>query len=328
MNKTDSAGRLFAGLSDVREEYLNELDDMAPKRHSRRLPLLLAAVLLLTLLCGTVAAAVRGEGITEFFGEAWLRLTGEAMGAAQEALIRGLSQEIGRSRTVDGVTVTVDSAAVGDDSFQILLRVTGVLPRARADYRFDGFSCWPAESAASMSACGCSFQGGDGAGALLFLVRYTSVAARFTPEGDPVPVELTLRDLTRRGPFGDREKVEAAGEWSFRFDLDLREAFQILSLGDVEAEWETFPERQPFRFTARDVTVTSTGIRFCHDSSRELPDPDQFVAILSDGAEIPCDENLGNPDGEDFLCTAHFRIPVNLNDLAALRIGNTEVRIP
>ena len=105
-------------LSMGREEPLS------PMRFVRRLSTAAAAVLVLLALLGCGAAAVvYGEGIQGFFARQWEQLTGAPMDEGQTALIEHLSQNLNLSQTVDGVTVTLDSATVGSDMFYLLVRV-------------------------------------------------------------------------------------------------------------------------------------------------------------------------------------------------------------
>ena len=90
----------------------------------RRVSGVLAAALLLLALLGCGAAAVVYiQDIQGLFAWRWQQLTGQPMAPEQSALVERLSQEINQSQTVNGVTVTLDSATVGDDVFYLLVRV-------------------------------------------------------------------------------------------------------------------------------------------------------------------------------------------------------------
>ena len=75
-----------------------------------------AAVLLLFLLGCAVVGTVYGQSIQSWFAHYWQAVNHREMSQGQAALIDHLTQDINQSQTVDGVTVTVDSATVGDDT--------------------------------------------------------------------------------------------------------------------------------------------------------------------------------------------------------------------
>ena len=84
--------------------------------HFRRIPIVLIAAIIALLLMGVAAAAaIYGSDIQSWFASQWEALTGQPMSNDQAAIIDHLSQNIGMSRSAEGVTVCVDSATVGND---------------------------------------------------------------------------------------------------------------------------------------------------------------------------------------------------------------------
>ena len=103
--------------------------------HFRRIPTALIAAIIALLLMGVVAAAaIYGSNIQSWFASQWEALTGQPMSNNQTAIIDHLSQDIGTSQSVENVTVSVDSATVGDDCFYLLLRVSGIELSEKCDY--------------------------------------------------------------------------------------------------------------------------------------------------------------------------------------------------
>ena len=142
--------RLFSdAMGEIDTRYIDQVLAFRPavRRHPfRRMPAaLIAAVLALLLMgAGISAAILYGDSIKSWFVYHWNEITGQSMDQGQIAVIDHLSQEIGVSQTVGNVTVTVDSAAVGDDNFYLLLKVEGI--QASDDHSYD-FLQWTVEAA-------------------------------------------------------------------------------------------------------------------------------------------------------------------------------------
>ena len=292
----------------------------------RRLSAAAAALLVLLALLGCGAAAViYGEGIQGFFARQWERLTGAPMDEGQTALIEHLSQNLNLSQTVDGVTVTLDSATVGSDVFYLLVRIDD---RSYArDGTFDQFHIAlepevPQEGALSDSG-GWSTQGVDGEGRRLFLFERP-----FAPsQAGPMEVTLSLTDLCR-GSGSDR-RVAVEGTWEFRFTLDPSQAPPPISLPDTQAVVTDYFSGERYTGLFTNIEVTSTGLRY--DQIFENGDfPDSWpVLVLEDGTEINGKDGSGSRIGEDtFRCARRWSVPVDLSQAAAVRFGDTEIPLP
>ena len=94
----------------------------------RQIPrmVLIAAIVALVLAGTALAAAI--PGIQEWFGQQWMKETGRPINTDQMGLNDQLSDAVGVSATVDGVTVTVDSVTRGEDVIWFLLRYDGLPP--------------------------------------------------------------------------------------------------------------------------------------------------------------------------------------------------------
>ena len=88
----------------------------------------------------TTSFAMNLGGIREWFMSEWYNLTGNLMTDEHTAVIDHLSQDIGITKTVEDVSITVDSAAVGRDSFYLLLRVNGLSMNSNHSYGFSNVS--------------------------------------------------------------------------------------------------------------------------------------------------------------------------------------------
>ena len=304
----------------------------------RRLSGVMAAALLLLALLGCGAAVVvYGEGIQGFFARQWERLTGAPMDEGQAALIHHLSQDLELSQTVNGVTVTLDSATVGEDVFYLLLRVedNSILgDRVSGFDRFDVSLSTPCLE--SFGGCGWSSQGLDAEGRALLLVEQ-GYRARPGWEDDGSPLEVTL---TLSGPShgsGTAGGTSAAGGgqapagdiWEFQFTLDRTKISSPVSLPDTQAVVTDYfsGERYAVHFT--NIQVTSTGLHY--DLTVENGDfPDLWpVLVLEDGTEINGKDGSGSRIGEDtFRCAHRWSVPVDLSQAAAVRFGDTDIPLP
>lgn len=318
----EKAEKLLRSLTDVKEDYILEMDKTNNRVRPRRWPLAVAAVLVVALLCGGVAAAAYGDTIAGWFQQTWRQITGQEMGEGHMALIQSLTQDIGLSQTVDGVTVTVDSAAVGEDRVFVLLRVEGLRASRDGVYGLEpcGFEMERDFNDHNVRSLSAPYIGLNEEGALLFLLEYESALSFFTPEDGTLPVRLSVGGVTRNRD--GRAQELAAGDWSFDFSLELSEAFQSIALGDLETDIDGI------HLSIRELEINSTGIKFRSGPSAADILPGSFVAVLSDGTEIACDEGGGAMTEEgDFLSSCHWQAPIDLEDVAALRIGETEIPI-
>ena len=111
----------------LRQEVMNmtKQEKAVVRRQIPRM-VLIAAIVALVLAGTALAAAI--PGIQEWFGQQWMKETGRPIHTDQMGLIDQLSDAVGVSATVDGVTVTVDSVTRGEDVIWFLLRYDGLPP--------------------------------------------------------------------------------------------------------------------------------------------------------------------------------------------------------
>lgn len=340
-------------MGQIDERYIMEALNYtkgAPARARRRLTLaLIAAVMALLLLGAGVAAVIYGDSIQNWFEYQWERMTDQAMSQGHNAVIDHLSQEIGVSQTVGETTVTVDSATVGDDIIYLLLRVEGPSLNRRHTYNFDGFhmAADPDPLEDGMGAIGFRFYGMDGDGAALFLMEFEYGSGSrngFVPDTRPMEVLVELEDLLRTGY---RSKVLEEGGWRLTFTLDRGKLPEAIVLPDTEVTAVNMDgELETVLYT--DIELTSTGIRFRHDlASRSDPHrlveaPEhikemtgqsmvsQMYVVLENGGilEIGSGTGIAMHDIGKMSCSYHWTIPIDLDEVAAIQIGQTQIPVP
>lgn len=344
-------GKLFHNLAN--RSYIAEA--VHDSRASAVLPghrlfiVLVAAVIALFLLGAGVVAVIYGDSIQNWFGYHWDRVTGQTMSESHSAVIDHLSQEIGVSQTIEDVTVTVDSATVGDNILYLLLRVEGQKLNSRHTYSFEQFDMKvtpdPLENSAGMGGIGLQFDEFDSDGAALFLIKFKFGSRNgFELDKSPLDVQVKLGDLIRTG---GKEKVIQAGEWSMTFTIDRTRLPEPITLSDTEI---TVYGRDDALETVlfSDMELTSTGIRFRHDLEvnvdllhlvqapehiKEMAGTNlvqQMYVILENDAIIESSGGVGVAmhDIGKLSCSYHWKIPINLDEVTAIQIGQTQIKIP
>lgn len=300
----------------------------------RRLSSVAAVSVLLVFLLGCAAAGVVcGHSIQSWFAHYWQAVSGQEMSENQIAVIDHLTQAIHQSQTIDGVTVTVDSATVGDDTFFLLLRVEGADFSKRWGYRFDEtvMELYPDPTTAETGMGGYGFQyhGLDGDGSALMLMDMGYASDRgFQADTSPLEVNLTLTDLVEIG--GNHTEVIAPGEWNFAFTLDRSGIPAPVSLPDVTLE---LTERWTDKITevkVTDLQITNTGVRFAYWPSAAALDEFRVHLILENGTEVWNGGGFGTgmEDGERMFLSQRWEVPVDLDEVAALYIGGQKIEIP
>lgn len=323
--------KAFSGVGpspETRKKILNR-----KKRHRhyvRRFSgALVAAVLMAALLGCGVVATVYGDSIQNWFSHYWEAITGQPMSERQSAIIDHLTQEIGLSQTVDGITVTVDSATVGESSFYLLLRAEGVKFNRRYGYSFDSFGLELSSEYRGMSSYGYNYLGldGDGAVLLLFQSEYAGGEASLT-DTSPLEVDLTLSDLRISG---NRGRIIAQGPWTFSFTLDRSQPPERVELPDTTVYVPKWDAEQVFPLLLTHLSVSNTGIGFQYTSLEDFHAGElRPTVILKNGTEISDGGGLGNAidNYKAMLYSYNWLVPVDLDEVACIRIGKTEIPLP
>lgn len=338
MDERNVYERAFSGVkvpARVREQIMKMGEPQTQAPHfARRLSTVTAAAVLLLLLLGcAVVGTVYGQSIQSWFAHYWQAVNHQAMSEGQAAMIDHLTQEIHQSQTVDGVTVTVDSATVGDDNFFLLLRVDGADFSKRWGYRFEEMdmklSPDPIEENEGLGGYGFQYQGLDGDGSVLMLMDMGYASSQgFQADTSPLEVTLTLTDLVESG--GNHEKMLTQGTWSFAFTLDRSQIPAPVSLPDTTIDVMDRNRETPIIVEVKKLQLTNTGVRFQYSPSQAAMDKLRLTLILEDGTEIRDNGGFGTgmEDGDSMFVSYQWSVPVDLEEAAALRIGDMELPIP
>ena len=294
--------RAFEGIGPsqrVREAVKADRDPAGHRgsRYVRRGSAALIAALIAVMLCGGTAAVYQGAAgdIRGILSAIWQKSSGSAVPEEQAAYLDRLSQEIGVSRTVDGVTLTVDSATVGENVLYLLLVMEGMEwpewaldpEQARAmDFSVTDLelTALPGVGLEGWSACSSIRKELDGAGRLMILWRYYWEGAPAPEAGDLLPVSIRLDDLVvQRIVDGvPVEEVEVAeGIWQLDFTVETPEVEAPLRGPDTEL---VLCDRagEALTVSMNGLEVTGTGIAVEIESSRE--ELERYMDALMEGA--------------------------------------------
>lgn len=338
----------FEAINQLGDSYYEEAADFrrpptrrggkwySPRR-LRRLPILLtAAILAVFLLCAGAAAMIYGGHIQSWFSRSWEAMTGQAMSDQHTAILDHLSQEIGISQRDGDITITVDSAAVGDDLFYLLLRAEGIHFSDKYSYAFEDCSVTvsPAlwEEAGGLGSCTIQSLGLDGDGTALFLVEYICTGIQSSQQEDqPIEITLRLKNLVQN-TVGEEEKRLSQGEWTFQFSLDRSQFPDTVQLPDASVQALDLETQEEVEVVLFNIELTCTELRFqydCQKGTLSLADNEPIYAVLESGAVIGCSGGGAlSEDHTTLVCSFQWYVPVNPGEIAAVQIGGTQIAVP
>lgn len=305
------------------------------EKHTRRFrPARVAAVVAAAaVLSITAMAAAFGGGILDWFGREWDSWTGQSLGESQAETIQRLTQPVGESVTDGNITVTVDSITVGTDNLWALLKVSGMEFSNREEYGFADVSVEITPDPADLSAnvgvvsYGTQLMGVDENGDLNLILEYFATLptdAQLSVGG--CTLELTLTGLTEGEYGGEKPETAAEGTWRFSIPLTVESRAPVVTIEKAEVpSWSPATDEYSSEpVTLTDIRISDTGIRF-RASGEFISD---VSAVLKDGTEV---RNSGGGGGVDEDGTYTFSytwvVPVNVEDIAALRFGETEIPV-
>jgi len=340
------SGVLYAGFNEVDDDILERSErasfsSVIPNRR-RFLIVLIAAILALFLMGAGLMASKYGDSIQSWFTYCWKEITGQDMSDPHASVIDRLSQRIDLSETVEGVTVTVDSATVGEGSIVILLRVEGLAFSKKHEYGFDEAQIKLApETAEDILGLFCAysynFLGLDADGAALFLI-YFDYSVKDEPQTEKPPYKVTL-SMTNfsQDPKTDNRMLLAEGEWHFTFSID-RNRIDIRRLPDTQVMGLYYSEdnkaiQTPIVLTNMKISNTGLAFQFYrYDSQGRALHLDTSALnlwiVLNSGQEIGARGGSENilTDGISYH-NYTWKFPANLDEVIGVKIGDTVIPI-
>ena len=308
---------LSCALGEIDLKYVDEAANYRRARVRRGRSIIriaavaIAAALLLGLGTLGLASSIYGRNMTDLLGMLWRRDTGEGMTDGQREVIHTLSQDIGLSKTVNGITVTVTSAYASGYSLQLLLRVEGM--SFEQDERYTFAYSWVELSPEPEM---------DGVGQAGTNVVYLGA------DGDETGlVSLMLGDMLR-GSYGSYNEI-APGVWDFNFELRFDVDSAVIRLPDTTVRAYGSKSENYTSVTLQELELTATSVSFAYNGGESGAQPvGEIYAVLSGGETVPAHSGTANRDDSGaWSFSAQWTYPIDLNDVVSLRIGDTEISI-
>lgn len=322
--------------SERLREEVAQMTKLERKNPKKRFPKgILIAAAILAVLAGSAIATVGMPGTLQgWFARQWTEQNDTEMSAEQLAFIDHLTQQVGVQDTQNGVTVTLDSITAGDSSIWLLLKISGSYEEDeehRYDFGMIDLTLDPDPNLIHDTPGGSGLQtlysGTASDGVFTVLLQYTiDLAGKSTLLDEPRTAALVLEDLNRKEIGGDWEGTPAAeGTWTLAFSLTPGEERQVRTIPELEVPAQNRDSRQAGRTTIREVRISATEIQYVQTVEEQVWEPERAALVLRDGSVV--EQSGGNCRFQDaaytrWSSTYYWRVPVDLSQVTALRIGN------
>lgn len=273
MNKMD----LCLALDGIDDELL-ERSEGANGRSASLKHRIIAAVCAACLAFVFMGAAAinHWDDIQKWVAYCWEYSTGTELGGYQLEAVERLSQDVGVSQTVNGVTVTVDSAALFGNKLEGILCVEGL--------------SIPKKKIANMGYCQVLINGEPCNGTSMSYIDDNGILViPFSAVGNAASDEksVTVKVVIDEFVTMETRKILCSGPWELEFEVKY-EAADVIELSDtvISAYYEIFPEIIEDLPLKIGESQTVGGITVTVESARVMAD--SFVLLVKvEGDEIP-----------------------------------------
>ena len=326
----------------LRQEVWNMTKEERAQPAKRRIPkaALIAAVLVLVLTGTALAAVGMPQTLRDWFAIEWQERTDSDISQEQLALIDSLTQEVGVSDTQNGVMVTLDSITVGNSSMWMMLHVSGAYGENEdLRYHFDGIDLTmdpdPEQQPNTPGGYGFDYPYSkvSSDGTLMVLVRFEIDLAGLNSLTDTHRQATLLLENVVCNDMTDPEDEDlllTEGRWTLQFDLEPQALDAIQIPGQVQADARSTEGGATKTVTFWDVEITATDITYVQSQEDQMYDV-RPVLVLEDGAEIEVGNGASRFRDEaytEWSSVWYWPVPVDLSQVTALRIGETEIPLP
>lgn len=317
-------------------EEVAQMTKLERRNPKKRFPkgILIAAAILVALAGSAIAAVGMPGTLQGWFARQWTEQNDTEMSAEQLAFIDHLTEQVGVRDTQNGVTVTLDSITAGDSSIWLLLKVSGSYEEDEAhryDFGMMDLTLDPDPNLIHDTPGGCGLQtlysGTAADGVFTVMLQYTiDLAGKSTLWDEPRTATLVLEDLNRKEIGGDWEETPAAeGIWTLTFSLTPTEERQVRTASELEVPARNRDTRQAGRTTISQVRISATEIQYVQTAEEQAWEPERAALVLRDGSVVEqCGGNCRFQDAAytRWSSTYYWGLPVDLDQVTALRIGN------
>ncbi len=341
MNK--NVEKLSAAIDMVDEKYLTEAAEYQAERHGIRHKKLVAVAVAAVVCVMLIGAGFisTGNSITDWFSSRWKTSTGTEMTEEHYETIKNLSQYIGKSDTISGLTITVDSATITDNQIYVLLKVEG----GEDDYPLLGYSAYIKSKSTDNWNSGIEWQGKDEDGAVYYMMNYI-----YDYVGEPEDEEMDC--ILRVVDSHD----DSANYWEFEFTLSrvLNSHIDVIPYGesvtvtvnmkDQNASMNS--QEEVFEEIIRDVIaidLSENGMKVTYDNSTAIlsnpdyaeyidslySDIDEVFAVMQDGSTVGVNSTNYSPIAGSYTATKEYywEMPISLEEIEFIRIGETDIPV-
>ena len=335
----------FDIIGSIADDLVLEETEVPMKQHKRithpaKIILITAAIA--AALTGTALAVMHYTKSADALEHTWNDMASDEMAQSHKDTIEAKSADLGESVTDQGITITVDSVSVTNDTAYLFYTVA--LPRPDAQggeilrdtiqlTASDGNTYFPeavvADRLVESSDSGAS---------------YYRILSCELPDGITLSHGQMTMDISSL-TLNDMEQVE--GTWSFSFTLPEVETAQSYYLD------QTLSFSQGIDLEISDLSISQSRITFDYACTKaeamildgdaftaqevNAADPDvqyicTFQARLSDGTSVPVTggSSVYRESRQVNECAFYWSVPIDLSMLEAIVFsdGTTEIQIP
>ncbi len=335
----------FDVISNIADDLVLEETEVPMKQHKRithPAKIILIAAAIVAVLTGTALAMMHYTRSADALEHTWNDMASDKMAQSHKDAIEAKSADRGESVTEQGITITVDSVSVTNDTVYLFYTVAqsesgdqfaGILNETIQMTASDG-NTYPAEAAVADRLV----EGSDSG------ASYYRILSCELPEGVTLSKGQMTMDISSL-MLDNMEQAE--GTWNFSFTLPETEAAQSF---DVD---QTLQFEHDTTLEISNISVSESRITFDYVSSRPevmildgdaftsgevtAADPDvqqvyTFYARLSDGTSVPVTggSSVYNESRQVNECEFYWSAPIDLSSLDSIAFsdGSTEIEIP
>ncbi|MBQ8831004.1 MAG: DUF4179 domain-containing protein [Oscillospiraceae bacterium] len=332
MKSTD----LYFSFNEVDDDILERSERSAAHKViplRRRLVMAVAAVLVVVVLMGAAAVVSYWDNIQTWFAYEFELRNNQELSEGHKDLIEHLSQEIGISKTSNDVTITVDSAVVAEDSFKIMLVAEGIKNTVDYGLHDDGVVLTINGENKNTTVSG-NFVGEN-----TFVIILTGDIRDLEENVENVDVSLSMKGFLKYYLDYYRTNTETLeGEWYFEFSMNCVDT-KTKVIKNVEAIVYDEQTGELTHITLDKVELTNMYLYFEYDAGEEWrysvdtlgEDYYGVCAVLESGQEVTIDSGHGSPLGDESdtrICEIfYWKIPINIDEVVEIRIGDTVIPV-
>ena len=335
----------FDVIGEIADDLVLEEKEV-PMKQTKRIThpakTILIAAAIVAALTGTALAVMHYTRSADALEHTWNDMASNEMAQSHKDAIEAKSADLGESVTDQGITITVDSVSVTNDTVYLLYTVAltnpddqfaGILNETIPVTASDG-NTYSAEPAVADRLVEDSDSGAS----------YYRVLSCELPDGVTLSHGQLTMDISSL-MLNDMEQTE--GTWNFSFTLPETEAVQNF---DVD---QTLHFADDITLDISNISVSESRITFDYVTNRPevmilngdaftagevaAADPDvqqvyTFYARLSDGTSVPVTggSSVYSESRQVSECEFYWSAPIDLSMLEAITFsdGSTEIEIP